>query len=185
MSLLLAAQWWETTDPAQWNEQQCLEVLQESPWVHETSVVRMRAGTFAERPFKPGDQSPRNKFGGEFWDEPMNPSIGNGEFGSSSDSTGELGTYSVGESDFADFFRVLITSAEPVQLAIDRLRSLDGPKLAEMARLEEREASRFISLQVGYFSDPPGHNSLQEFDAVFRRETAESLRRRLIWLLKR
>jgi hypothetical protein len=178
VSFLLAAQWWETTDPAQWDENQCLKILLDSPWVQESSLVRMRAGISRERPLSPGDRATLNTFGGLQFAKPMKPSIGNGEFGSSSDSSGEVGIYSGGESDFAVFFRVLITSAEPVQLAINRLRNLDGPKLTEMARLEERESPRFISVQVGYFSDPPGHNSLQEFIAVFRRETAESLRSR-------
>jgi len=159
-SLLFAADFWESQAPGRWSERQCLKLLRDSPWVRDEVVTRVSRVSPMSHPAA----------------LPTRSTFGNGEFGQSTGTAGDLGTGSIGDREVTNTFRVVFRSAQPIRLAAERLDALTGTDRTQSGTVAGTDPAEYVCVEISYFSNPPGHNSLVDVDSFFRRATVETLR---------
>lgn len=142
---LFAAKFWEKkTDFTTWTEDECRDMLKDSPWALAFTYVYNRnlGASMSPNPSDAGDT--RGRVGGETM---------------------------TGEREVVSFLNFRLLTAKPIRMAFGQLQLLQNPTEENKKRVAEYiEAASLdeIVFQIAYSTRPAGASILRDWDTFFR-----------------
>ncbi len=147
---VFAGQFWETKDFTKWSEQECMEVLKQSPWAFVNAFGNVGPAVLADST--------------------------SGQTALPSDPSRITGT-TYGERESRQIFEFRILTASVVRAAIAQLQVLRNPALKEQAkRIVEAKPGDQVIIQFEYRSEPPGSSAVHDIHSYFLHATLADFR---------
>ncbi|GEM_PF-2454038 len=148
---LFAAKFWEKKpDYTTWTEDECRDLLKDSPWaLAYTHVYNRNAGaSMSPNPSDSGDMRGAGRMGGETM---------------------------TGEREVVSFLNFCLLSAKPVRMAYGRLQLLQNPNTEDLKKRVtdyiEAGSPDQIVFQISYSTRPAGASILRDWDTFFRQSS--------------